>query len=50
MTIEEYKAQFHELASHFTFISTTEYKKVGYFVRGLRLPVRMSTQSLVVEG
>lgn len=35
------------LPRYATFIMTIEYKRVHYLVRGLRIPLRMSTQSLV---
>ncbi|KAF3613820.1 Serpin-ZX [Capsicum annuum] len=50
MTVAEYEAHFHKLARHATSILDTEYERVRCFVRGLRLPIRMATQSLVTAG
>lgn len=46
----EYESHFHELAKHATSILDTDYEGVHYFIRGLRLPFRMSTQSLIIVG
>lgn len=50
ITITEYEAHFHELSKYETSILDTKYERVRCFVRGLRLPIRMATQSLVVIG
>lgn len=36
------------LARHATSILNTEYDRVFYFIRRLKLPINMSTQSLVI--
>lgn len=48
MTIVEYESYFHELSRHATSIMGIKYERIYCFVRGLRLPLRISTQSLVV--
>lgn len=46
----EYKDRFHDLSTHVTSILVTEYERVCCFYRGLRLFIRMSTQSLAIVG
>ncbi|XP_015159123.1 uncharacterized protein [Solanum tuberosum] len=50
MTVSEYEAQFHELSRHAAMILPTEEERVRCFVRGLRLQLRIETQSLVSAG
>ena len=50
MTVSEYEARFHELSMHATMILPTEEERVRCFVRGLRLQLRIETQSLVSAG
>lgn len=47
MMVIEYEVDFHELASSATSILDTKYERVRYFVRGLRLPLCMSTQGFI---
>lgn len=42
MIVVEYDACFHKLASHAASILAMEFERVHCFVRGLRLPIRMS--------
>lgn len=44
----EYEAHFHKLARHTTSIRDTKYERVLFSVCGLRLPLCISTQCLVV--
>ena len=50
MTVSEYEARFHELSRHAAMILPTEEERVRCFVRGLRLQLRIETQSLVSAG
>ncbi|XP_015169165.1 uncharacterized protein [Solanum tuberosum] len=50
MTVLEYEARFHELSRHAAMILPTEEERVRCFVRGLRLQLRIQTQSLVSAG
>lgn len=43
-------APFYEFPKDSTSNLDTEYERVGFFVRGLRLIIHMSTKSLVVMG
>lgn len=44
----EYEAYFHELAQHATSILGTDHVRVCFFVKWLRFPLCISTQSLVI--
>lgn len=48
MMAMEYEAYFYKLSWYTTSILETKYEKVHCFIFGLRLPIRMSTQSLVI--
>lgn len=48
--IAEYEAHVYELSRNTTFVLDIEYERVCCFIKGLRLPIRMSTQSLVTTG
>lgn len=50
MIVVEYEAYSYKLARYATSILDTEYARVCSFVRRLRLPIRMSNQSLVIVG
>lgn len=45
-----YEAHFYELGRNATSIVYMNYEIIYYFVQGLRLPIHMATQSLVVVG
>lgn len=48
--VVEFEASFHELARHATYILTMEYDRVQCLVRGLRLPLCMSTESFATTS
>lgn len=50
MIAVEYKARFHMLARHAISILTTMFERVHFFVRGLRLPLCLFTQNLVLTA
>lgn len=50
MTISECEARFHDLSRHATIIVPTDQKRVCCFVRGLRLHLRIETESKVSPG
>jgi len=50
MSVAEYEIRFHELSCHADMILSTEEERVRCFVRGLRLQLRLETQSLVSVG
>ncbi|XP_015169465.1 uncharacterized protein [Solanum tuberosum] len=50
MTVSEYEARFHELSRNAAMILPTKEETVRCFVRGLRLQLRIETQSLVSAG
>lgn len=50
MTVAEYESYFHDLARNIISIFDTRHDIVHCFVRGFRLPINMSTQSLAALG
>jgi len=50
MSVAEYETRFHELSRYAEMILPTEEERVRCFVRGLRLQLRLETQSLVSAG
>ena len=50
MSVKEYETRLHELSRHAEMILPTEEERVRCFVRGLRLQLRLETQSLVSAG
>lgn len=50
MSIIEYEVRFYKLDRHASMILPNEYKCIGCFIRGMRLPICMETQSLVSMG
>ncbi|KAH0646331.1 hypothetical protein KY284_034215 [Solanum tuberosum] len=50
MSMAKYETRFHELSRHAGMILPTEEERIRFFVRGLRLQLRLETQSLVSAG
>lgn len=50
MIVADYKDHFYKLDRCATSILDTECERIHQFIKGLRLPIRMSIQSLVVIG
>lgn len=50
MTVLEYDAQSHKLAEYATTILLIKYVQIWCFIQGLRHPLKMATQTLVVDG
>lgn len=48
MIVAKYESYFHKLTRQGTSIFNTEYERVRCFLRGLRLPICISTQCFVV--